>query len=216
MISLANSLWVIPTKFWRVATKRAARWILKNKSHDLRGDQDFENSNFSWQEREIYLFFFCPKNEKLSLPQRGVLKSNSKVLLLTEVKILLNNTDLLSLSAKHCCSKSNHTVKHNFSPELEEKLREESRGETEFFSQNFDSREENLFAKSHSIEKRKRNFLQNLEFREENENFVFKILTIENISRNEHSILQLEIEKNGPFPLEIFSRSRISSMPDQR
>ena len=83
-----------------------------------------------------------------------------------------------------------------------------------FFSQNFDSREENLFAKSHSIEKRKRNFLQNLEFREENENFVFKILTIENISRNEHSILQLEIEKNGPFPLEIFSRSRISSMPE--
>ena len=68
-------------------------------------------------------------------------------------------------------------------------------------------------AKSHSIEKRKRNFLQNLEFREENENFVFKILTIENISRNEHSILQLEIEKNGPFPLKIFSRSRISSMP---
>ena len=168
----------------------------KNKSHDLRGDQDFENSNFSWQEREIFLFFFCPKNEKLSLPQRGVLKSNSKVLLLTEVKILLNNTDLLSLSAKHCCSKSNHTVKHDFSPELEEKLREESRGETEFFfSQNFDSQEENIFAKSHSIEKTKRNFLQNLEFWEENENFVFKILTIENISRKEHSILQLEIEK---------------------
>ena len=62
---------------------------------------------------------------------------------------------------------------------------------------------ENLFAQSHSIEKRKRNFLQILEFREENENFVFKILTIENISRNEHSILQLEIEKNGAFPLEI-------------
>ena len=58
--------------------------------------------------------------------------------------------------------------------------------------------------------------VQNLEFREENENFVFKILTIENISRNEHSILQLEIEKNGPFPLEIFSRSRISSMPAHR
>merc|ERR1712015_137002 len=70
-----------------------------------------------------------------------------------------------------------------------------------------------MFAKYHSIEKRKRNFLQNLEFREENENFVFKILTIENILRNQHSILQLEIEKNGPFPLEFFSRSRISSLP---
>ena len=91
-------------------------------------------------------------------------------------------------------------------------MKEESREKKSFFSENFDSREENLFAKSHSIEKR--NFLQNLEFREENKNFVFKILTIEIISRNEHSILQLEIEKNGPFPLEIFSRSRISSMPD--
>ena len=74
---------------------------------------------------------------------------------------------------------------------------------------------ENLFAKSHSFEKRKRIFFPNLEFREENENFFFKILTFENISRNENSILQLEIEKNGPFPLEIFSRSRISSMPDR-
>ena len=73
-----------------------------------------------------------------------------------------------------------------------------------FFSKNFDSREENLFAKSHSIEKRKRNFLQNLEFREENENFVFKILTIESISRNEHSILQLEIEKMDHFPSRFF------------
>ena len=62
-----------------------------------------------------------------------------------------------------------------------------------FFPQNFDSREENLFAKSHSIEKRKRNFLQNLEFREENENWFFKILTIENILRNENSILQFKI-----------------------
>ena len=74
-------------------------------------------------------------------------------------------------------------------------MREESRGETEFVSQTFDSQEENLFAKSHSIEKRKRKFLQNLEFREENKNFFLKILTIENISRNEHSILQVEIEK---------------------
>ena len=75
--------------------------------------------------------------------------------------------------------------------------------------ENFDSWEENLFAKSHSIKKRKRNVLQNLEFREENENFFFEILTIENISRNEHSILQLEIEKKDHF----LSRSRISSMP---
>ena len=82
-----------------------------------------------------------------------------------------------------------------------------------FFSQNFDSREENLVCKISFNREEKENFFQNLEFREENENFVFKILTIENISRNEHSILQLEIEKNGPFPLENFSRSRISSMP---
>ena len=41
------------------------------------------------------------------------------------------------------------------------------------FFLNFDSREENLFAKSHSIEKKKRNFLQNPEFREENEKLTF-------------------------------------------
>ena len=61
---------------------------------------------------------------------------------------------------------------------------------------------ENLFAKSHSFEKRK-NLFPNLEFLEERENLFFKILTFETISRNEHSILQLEIEKNEPFPLEI-------------
>ena len=82
---------------------------------------------------------------------------------------------------------SHQNWKRNWGNNREKKMR--------FFSQNFDSREENLFAKSHSIEKRKRNFLQNLEFREENENLFFKILTIKNISRKEHSILQLEIEK---------------------
>ena len=96
---------------------------------------------------------------------------------------------------------SHQNWKRNWGKNREEKL--------SFFSQNFDSREENLFAKSHSIEKRKRNFLQNLEFREENENFVFKILTIEIISRNDHSILQLEIKKMDHF----LSRWRISSMP---
>ena len=64
--------------------------------------------------------------------------------------------------------------------------------------------------------RREREFFPNLEFREESENFFFKILTFESISRNENSILQLEIEKNGPFPLEISSRSRISSMPAKR
>ena len=63
-----------------------------------------------------------------------------------------------------------------------------------------------------NIEKRKRNFLQNLKFREENENFFFKILTFESILRNENSILQLEIKKMDHF----LSRSRISSMPDSR
>ena len=57
-------------------------------------------------------------------------------------------------------------AKYDFSRELEEKLREESRGLSEFFYQNFESREEkeNLFAKSDSFEKRQRNFLQNHEF----------------------------------------------------
>ena len=55
------------------------------------------------------------------------------------------------------------------------------------------------------------NFERNFE-----KNLFFKILTIEKISRNEHSILQLEIKKTGPFPLKISSRSRISSMPAQQ
>ena len=92
-------------------------------------------------------------------------------------------------------------AKYDFSRELEEKLSEESR------------RERESVCKISFLREEKDKFFPNLEFREENENFVFKILTIETISRDQHSILQLEIEKNGPFPLEIFSRSRISSMP---
>ena len=56
-------------------------------------------------------------------------------------------------------------------------------------------------------------FFKILNFERRTRIFFLKILTIENISRNEHSILQLEIEKNGPFPRKIFSRARISSMP---
>ena len=74
-------------------------------------------------------------------------------------------------------------------------------------------RERESVCKISFLREEKENFFPNLEFREENENFFFKILTFENVSRNENSILQLNIEKNGPFPLEIFSRSRISSMP---
>jgi len=84
---------------------------------------------------------------------------------------------------------------------LEEKFSEESR------------RERESVCKISFLREEKENFFPNLEFREENENFFFKILTFENVSRYENSILQLKIEKNGPFPLEIFSRSRISSMP---
>ena len=95
-------------------------------------------------------------------------------------------------------------AKYDFSRELEEKLSEESR------------RERESVCKISFLREEKENFFPNLEFREENKNFFFKILTFENISRNENSILQLEIKKNEPFPLEIFSRSRISSMPDSR
>ena len=77
-------------------------------------------------------------------------------------------------------------------------------------------RERESVCKISFLREEKENFFPNLEFREENENFFFKILTFENISRNENSILQLEIEKNEPFPFEIFSRSRISSMPAGR
>ena len=108
---------------------------------------------------------------------------------------------ILSLSAKHWWSKSTQRAKYDFSRELEKTLSEESR------------RERESVCKISFFREVKENFFQNLEFREENENFFFKILTFESISRNENSILQLEIEKNGPFPLEIFSRSRISSMP---
>ena len=186
----------------------------KNKSHDLRGDQDFENSNFSWQEREIYLFFsvlktknyLCHKEEFSSPIPKCSCWLKLKYCSTTQTYFpFLQNTAAQNPTIQLNMI-SHQNWKRNWGKNQEEKL--------SFFSQNFDSWEENLFAKSHSIEKRKRNFLQNLEFREENENFVFKILTIENISRNEHSILQLEIEKNGPFPLEIFSRSRISSMPE--
>ena len=109
---------------------------------------------------------------------------------------------ILSLSAKHWWSKSTQRAKYDFSRELEKTLSEESR------------RERESVCKISFFREVKENFFQNLEFREINENFFFKILTFESISRNENSILQLEIEKNGPFPLEIFSRSRISSMPD--
>ena len=110
---------------------------------------------------------------------------------------------ILSLSAEHWWSKSTQRAKHDFSRELEKTLSEESR------------RERESVCKISFLREEKENFFPNLEFREENENFFVKILTFENISRNENSILQLEIEKNGPFPLEIFSRSRISSMPGQ-
>ena len=108
---------------------------------------------------------------------------------------------ILSLSAKHWWSKSTQRAKYDFSRELEKTLSEESR------------RERESVCKISFFREVKENFFQNLEFREENENFFFKILTFESISRNENSFLQLEIEKNWPFPLEIFSRSRIFSMP---
>ena len=98
---------------------------------------------------------------------------------------------ILSLSAKHWWSKSTQRAKYDFSRELEKTLSEESR------------RERESVCKISFFREVKENFFQNLEFREENENFFFKILTFESISRNENSILQLEIEKNGPFPLEI-------------
>ena len=63
-----------------------------------------------------------------------------------------------------------------------------------FFSK-FDSREENLFAKSHLIEKRKRNLLQNLEFREKNENFFFlKIISSLHLHLHLHLYLHLQID----------------------
>ena len=38
-----------------------------------------------------------------------------------------------------CWSKATQIAKYDFSRELEEKLREESKGESEFFSQHFES-----------------------------------------------------------------------------
>ena len=63
--------------------------------------------------------------------------------------------EILSLSAKHCWSKSTKIANLDFSRELEEKLRGKiERRKWTFLSQNFESWEENMFAKSHSFEKR--------------------------------------------------------------
>ena len=60
-----------------------------------------------------------------------------------------------SLVAKHCWSKSTKIANLDFSRELEEKLRGKiERRKWTFLSQNFESWEENMFAKSHSFEKR--------------------------------------------------------------
>ena len=85
-----------------------------------------------------------------------------------------------------CWSKATQIAKYDFSRELEKTLSEESR------------RERESVCKISFFREVKENFFQNLEFREENENLFFKILTIENITRNGNYI--------------VLSRSRISSM----
>ena len=116
-----------------------------------------------------------------SLTKRRVQKKSGKIVPFWQQSEYCSTTQnclfkILSLSAKYCWSKSNQKAKYDFSPALEEKLREESRGKTDFFLSKFW-----LSRKSHSIEKRKGNFLQNLEFQEENNNLFFKILTIEDL-----------------------------------
>ena len=113
----------------------------ENKSHDSRGDRDVEKEKFTYYHSHSYFcfIFFCPKNEKVSPPQRGVLTSNSRIKILfwrilslkcfCWLKLEYCSTTqsclfkILSLSAKHCWSKSNQIAKYDFSPELEEKLR---------------------------------------------------------------------------------------------
>ena len=77
----------------------------ENKSHDSRGDRDVEISNFSWREREIHLppftflflfYFSSVLKTKNYLRHRKEFWRPTKVLLLTEVRILLNNTELSS------------------------------------------------------------------------------------------------------------------------
>ena len=63
------------------------------------------------------------------------------------------------------------------------------KGESELFSLKILNLEKRICLQN-LIHLRREIFLQNLEFREENENFFFKILTIKIISRNENSILQ--------------------------
>ena len=120
-----------------------------------------------------HLFFFCPKNEILSPPQRGVLMSNSRIKIVCWRLLYWLKSQYRTVFLKYFPFLQNTAgknppkiAKYDFSRELKEKLREESRGEIL------------------NIEKRKRNFLQNLKFREENKNMFFKILTIEIISRN--------------------------------
>ena len=82
------------------------------------------------------------------------------------------------------------------------------KGESELFSLKILNLEKRICLQN-LIHLRREIFLQNLEFREENENFFFKILTIEIISRNENSILQREREQMDHF-LSRFSQGRES------
>ena len=93
----------------------------ENKSHDSRGDRDVEISNFSWRERGV-----LTSNSRIKIVFWRILSLKCFCWLKLEYCSTTQSClfKILSLSAKHCWSKSNQIAKCDFSPKLEEKLRE--------------------------------------------------------------------------------------------